>query len=120
MEAGAADRAGGAAGSSGRCCRSSARRRRVALRHAGGSIIDLVGTNPPPLTSSTFARVLRPGEIEIRVTNPQREAITIGSVTVADAIVPYTVDGPATLERLRSATIVVPTTGSRTSPSPSA
>ena len=42
------------------------------------------------------------------MTNPQRDAITIGTVTVADAIVPYTVDGPTTLERLRSATIVVP------------
>ena len=29
-------------------------------------------------------------------------------MTVDDAIVPYTLDGPATLERLRSSTIVVP------------
>jgi zinc transporter ZupT len=42
------------------------------------------------------------------VTNPQREDLTIATVTVDDAIVPYTVDGPTTLGRLRSATIVVP------------
>ena len=76
---------------------------------AGGSIVDLVGTNPPPADELDIRRVtFEPGRIEIRVTNPQRDAITIGTVTVADAIVPYTVDGPTTLERLRSATIVVP------------
>ena len=76
---------------------------------AGGSIVDLVGSNPPPADELDIRRVsFEPGRIEIRVTNPQRDAITIGTVTVADAIVPYTVDGPTTLERLRSATIVVP------------
>ena len=76
---------------------------------AGGSITDLVGSNPPPADELDIRRVsFEPGKIEIRVTNPQRDAITIGTVTVADAIVPYTVDGPTTLDRLRSATIVVP------------
>jgi zinc transporter, ZIP family len=76
---------------------------------AGGSITDLVGSNPPPADELDIRRVsFEPGKIEIRVTNPQRDAITIGTVTVADAIVPYSVDGPTTLERLRSATIVVP------------
>jgi zinc transporter ZupT len=76
---------------------------------AGGSITDLVGSNPPPVDELDIRRVsFERGKIEIRVTNPQRDAITIGTVTVADAIVPYTVDGPTTLERLRSATIVVP------------
>ncbi len=76
---------------------------------AGGSITDLVGTNPPPADEIDIRRVsFEPGRIEIKVTNPQRDAITIGTVTVADAIVPYTVDGSRTLERLRSATIVVP------------
>ena len=76
---------------------------------AGGSIVDLVGSNPPPADELDIRRVsFEPGRIEIRVTNPQRDAITIGTVTVADAIVPYTVDGPTTLERLRSSTIVVP------------
>ena len=76
---------------------------------AGGSIVDLVGSNPPPADELDIRRVsFEPGRIEIKVTNPQRDAITIGTVTVADAIVPYTVDGPTTLERLRSATIVVP------------
>jgi zinc transporter, ZIP family len=76
---------------------------------AGGSIVDLVGSNPPPADELDIRRVsFEPGKIEIRVTNPQRDAITIGTVTVADAIVPYTVDGPTKLGRLRSATIVVP------------
>ena len=76
---------------------------------AGSSITDLIGSNPPPADELDIRRVsFEPGRIEIRVTNPQRDAITIGTVTVADAIVPYTVDGPTTLERLRSATIVVP------------
>jgi zinc transporter ZupT len=42
------------------------------------------------------------------VTNPQREELTIGTVTVDDAIVPYELDGSATLGRLRSRTITVP------------
>jgi ZIP family zinc transporter len=42
------------------------------------------------------------------VTNPQRDDLTVASVTVDDAIVPFTLDGPATLGRLRSSTIVVP------------
>lgn len=76
---------------------------------AGGSLVDLVGSNPPPTDELDIRRVaFEPGQIEIRVTNPQHDAITIGSVSVADAVVPYTVDGPQTLERLRSATIVVP------------
>jgi zinc transporter ZupT len=41
------------------------------------------------------------------VTNPQREQLTIGSVAIDDAIVPFRVDGPRTLGRLRSSTIVV-------------
>jgi zinc transporter ZupT len=74
-----------------------------------GSIVDLVGSNPPAIDELDIRRVtFEPGQIDIRVTNPQRDAITIGSVSVADAIVPYTVDGSSTLQRLRSATIVVP------------
>jgi zinc transporter ZupT len=42
------------------------------------------------------------------VRNPQRDDLTIAAVTVDDAIVPFTVDGPTTLGRLRSSTIVVP------------
>jgi zinc transporter, ZIP family len=75
----------------------------------GGSLLDLVGENPPPADEFDVRRVeFSPGEIRIRVTNPQREDLTIATVTVDDAIVPYTVDGPTTLGRLRSATIVVP------------
>jgi zinc transporter, ZIP family len=75
----------------------------------GGSLLELVGENPPPADEFDVRRVeFSPGEIRIRVTNPQRADLTIATVTVDDAIVPYTVDGPTTLERLRSATIVVP------------
>ena len=75
----------------------------------GESVLDLVGTSPPPADAFDVRRVeFTQGEIAIRVTNPQREDLTIATVTVDDAIVPYTVDGPTTLGRLRSATIVVP------------
>jgi zinc transporter, ZIP family len=75
----------------------------------GGSILDLVGESPPPADAFDVRRVeFSPGEIRVRVTNPQREDLTIATVTVDDAIVPYSVDGPTTLSRLRSATIVVP------------
>jgi ZIP family zinc transporter len=75
----------------------------------GGSLLELVGQNPPPADELDIRRVaFQPGEIRIHVTNPQREAITIATVTVDDAIVPYSVDGPTELGRLRSATIVVP------------
>jgi zinc transporter, ZIP family len=75
----------------------------------GGSLVELIGRNPPPADEFDIRRVeFKPGEIRIRATNPQREDLTIAAVTVDAAIVPYSIDGPATLERLRSATIVVP------------
>lgn len=76
---------------------------------AGSSLVGLVGSNPPPLDQFDVRRVeFTPGEIRIVVRNPQRDALTIANVNVDDAIVPYTVDGPTTLGRLRSSTIVVP------------
>ncbi len=75
----------------------------------GGSLLELVGQSPPPRDELDVRRVeFRPGEIKVRVTNPQRESITIASVTVDDAIVPFSVDGDRTLGRLRSATLLVP------------
>ena len=57
----------------------------------GGSLLDLVGENPPPPDEFDVRRVeFSPGEIRIRVTNPQREDLTIATVTVDDAIVPFT------------------------------
>jgi zinc transporter, ZIP family len=74
----------------------------------GGSLVELLGRNPPPADEFDIRRIeLKPGEVRIHVTNPQRDDLTIASVTVDDAIVPFTVEGPTTLERLRSATIVV-------------
>jgi zinc transporter, ZIP family len=76
---------------------------------AGDGLLGLVGQSPPPQDELSVRRVeFRPGQIKVKVTNPQREKITIASVTVDDAIVPFSVDGDRTLGRLRSATIVVP------------
>jgi ZIP family zinc transporter len=75
----------------------------------GDSLLDLVGKNPPPRDEVDIRRVeFHNGEIRFKVTNPQRDDLTIASVTVDDAVVPYHVDGDSTLGRLRSATIVVP------------
>ena len=75
---------------------------------SGGSITGLVGSNPPPVDEFDIRRVeFHPGEIRIRVTNPQRDDLTIASVTVDDAIMPFDVEGDRTLGRLRSSEIVV-------------
>ena len=75
----------------------------------GDRVVDLVGGSPPAADEFDVRRVdFREGEIRVLVRNPQREDLTIAVVTVDDAIVPYTLDGPSTLERLRSSTIVVP------------
>ncbi len=75
----------------------------------GSSLVDLVGRNPPPADEFDIRRVeFRPGEIRVLVRNPQPDELTIASVTVDDAIVPFALDGPGTLKRLRSSTIVVP------------
>jgi zinc transporter ZupT len=76
---------------------------------SGSSLTDLVGRNPPPLDEFDVRRVeFRPGEIRVRVRNPQSDDLKIAAVTVDDAIVHFTVDGPTSLGRLRSSTIVVP------------
>ena len=81
----------------------------VAFTTGGRGLLDLVGKNPPPTDEFHIRRVsFQPGEIRVRVTNPQREDLTIASVTVDGAIVPFHVDGATTLKRLRSSTIVVP------------
>jgi zinc transporter, ZIP family len=76
---------------------------------SGSSLTGLIRDNPPPLDEFDVRRVtFEPGTIRIRVTNPQPDDLTIATVTVDDAIVPYSLDGPQTLGRLRSSTIVVP------------
>ena len=81
----------------------------VALFSATGtSVLDLLGRTPPPADAFDVRRVeFHPGEIRIRVTNPQADDLTIALVTVDDAIVPYQLEGPQTLGRLRSSEIVV-------------
>jgi zinc transporter ZupT len=75
----------------------------------GDRVVDLLGGTPPPADEFDVRRVeFREGEIRILVRNPQRDDLTIASVAVDDAIVPFTLDGPATLGRLRSSTILVP------------
>jgi ZIP family zinc transporter len=74
----------------------------------GNSVLDLLGRTPPPADAFDVRRVeFQPGEIKIRVTNPQADELTIALVTVDDAIVPFEVDGSTTLERLRTRTITV-------------
>jgi zinc transporter ZupT len=75
---------------------------------AGGSVTGLLGESRPPPDEFDIRRVeFHPSEIRIRVTNPQPEDLTIASVTVDDAIVPFAVKGDHTLGRLRSSVIVV-------------
>jgi zinc transporter ZupT len=75
----------------------------------GSGVTDLLGRTPPPADEFDVRRVeFHAGEIRVKVTNPQADALTIASVTVDDAIVPFTLDGPRELGRLRSSTIVVP------------
>ena len=81
----------------------------IAFAATGDSLTGLVRDNPPALDEFDIRRVeFRPGEIRIRVTNPQPDELTIATVTVDDAIVHYSLDGPQTLGRLRSSTIVIP------------
>ena len=76
---------------------------------SGSSLVKLIGSNPPQPDEFDIRRVeFDPGEIRVRVTNPQQADLTIASVTVDDAIVPFELDGPATLDRLRSSTVVIP------------
>ena len=75
---------------------------------SGSSLVGLVGSNPPSADEFDIRRVeFSPGEVRILVRNPQVEDLTIANVNVDDAIVPFTTDGPTTLGRLRSSTIVV-------------
>ena len=78
---------------------------------SGSSLTGLVGDNPPAADAFEVRRVqFMPDEIRVLVRNPQPEDLTIAAVTVDDAIYPFTVDGPTTLGRLRSASIRVPFT----------
>ena len=79
-----------------------------AFAATGGSLTDLLGENAPQPDELDIRRVeFHQGEIRINVRNPQRDDITIALVTVDDAILPYELDGPRTVERLRSSKIVV-------------
>ena len=81
----------------------------AAVSMSGDRFAGLIGSNPPPADEFDIRRVeFSPGEIRILVRNPQQDDLTIANVNVDDAIVPFTVDGPTTLGRLRSSTIVVP------------
>jgi zinc transporter ZupT len=82
-----------------------------AFASTGGSLVDLLGKNPPPADAFDITRVeFKPDEIRIKVRNPQPDDLTIAAVAVDDMIVPYSLDGPATLGRLGGSTIVVPFT----------
>ena len=80
-----------------------------AVSMSGDWFADLIGRNPPPADEFDIRRVeFKPGEIRILVRNPQPDDLTIANVNVDDAIVPFTFDGPTTLGRLRSTTLIVP------------
>ena len=89
--------AGAPAGASGRSCRSccSSRGRRSSRRPAARSPTWSATTRRRSTSSTSAASSSQPGEIRIQVTNPQRDDLTIATVTVDDAIVPYALDGPA-------------------------
>ena len=81
----------------------------AAFVSSGGSITGLVGSAPPSVDALDLRRAeFHPGEIRVLVRNPQADDITIASVTVDDAVYPFTTDGPDTLGRLRSTTVVIP------------
>ena len=81
----------------------------AAFVSSGGSITGLVGSAPPSVDALDLRRVeFHPGEIRVLVRNPQADDITIASVTVDDAVYPFTTDGPDTLGRLRSTTVEIP------------
>ena len=76
---------------------------------SGSSLVGLIGANAPQPDEFEVRRVeFEPGVIKVRVTNPQQDDLTIASVAVDDAIVPFELDGPQTLGRLRSSTVVIP------------
>ena len=57
---------------------------------SGSSLAGLIGTNPPQADEFDIRRVeFKPGEIRVSVTNPQQDDLTIASITVDDAIVPF-------------------------------
>jgi ZIP family zinc transporter len=81
----------------------------AAFVSSGGSITGLVGSTPPSVDALDLRRVeFHPGEIRVLVRNPQADDITIASVTVDDAVYPFTTDGPDTIGRLRSTTVEIP------------
>ena len=60
---------------------------------SGSSLVGLIGTNPPQADEFDVRRVeFKPGEIRVRVTNPQQDDLTIASVTVDDDIRMLTLD----------------------------
>lgn len=75
----------------------------------GGGLTGLVGQNPPAPDRVDVRRVaFEPGQIRVLVRNPQPQDLTIAQATVDDAVVPFRLEGPRTLGRLRSATVVIP------------
>ena len=67
---------------------------RCSLRPAARSPAWWGRTRRRPTSSTSAASSSSPGEIRILVRNPQPDDLTIASVTVDDAIVPFTLDGP--------------------------
>ena len=76
---------------------------------AGGSLVDLVGTNPPPADQFDIQRVeFKPGEIRIHVRNPQPDDLDDRRRRDRRRHRPVRGRRLATLGRLASRTIVIP------------
>ena len=78
----------------------------------GDRLIEALGHNPPTADEFLVSRVdFVPGEIRVKVTNPQHDALTVATVTVDDAIIPYELEGgPNKIGRLDQRTIHIPFT----------
>lgn len=75
----------------------------------GDTLIERLGHNPPPADQFLVSRVdFVDNAIRVRVSNPQRDDMTIATVTVDDAVVPFTVDGSRAMGRLDRRAITIP------------
>lgn len=72
-------------------------------------LFGLIGDNPPPPDEVSVSRVdFKPNRIEVRISNPQPEPITIAVASVDDGIANFSVKGSPTLERFDRRTVVIP------------
>ncbi|HEV7918132.1 MAG TPA: hypothetical protein VGO97_01030 [Solirubrobacterales bacterium] len=72
-------------------------------------VFNLIGDNPPPKDQVDVTRVaFEEGRIVAHVTNTQPDPLTVASVAVNDAIVNFTLDGSAKLDRFERRAVQIP------------